>query len=174
MKAVDVPLCLDSANPKALEAAIKLYQGKPLVSSVTGQEQSLKEILPLVKEYKTAVIGLTIDDKGIPNDSERRVTIAHKIVEQAEAFGIPSEDIIIDCLALTVGTDNRAGLVTIEAIGKVKAELGVNLTLGVSNISFGLPERNLLNSNLPGHCHRCRSELSHCRCGQGTPDYPGC
>ena len=133
-------------QPKALEAAIKLYQGKPLVSSVTGQEQSLKEMLPLVKEYGTAVIGLTIDDEGIPNDSERRVAIARNIVEQAEALGIPREDIIIDCLALTVGADSSAGLVTIEAIRQVKAELGVSLTLGVSNISFGLPDRNLLNS----------------------------
>jgi len=142
---VNVPLCLDSDSPTALEAAIKVYQGKPLVSSVTGQNDSLKKILPLVREYGTAVIGLTIDDEGIPNDLERRVAIAHKIVKQAEAQGVPREDVIIDCLALTVGSDYRAGLVTIEAMRKVKAELGVNLTLGVSNISFGLPERSLLN-----------------------------
>lgn len=142
---VKVPLCLDSDSPTALEATIKVYQGKPLVSSVTGQNDSLKKILPLVREYGTAVIGLTIDDEGIPNDSERRVAIAHKIVKQAEAQGVPREDVIIDCLALTVGSDYRAGLVTIEAMRRVKAELGVNLTLGVSNISFGLPERSLLN-----------------------------
>lgn len=142
---VDVPLCLDSDNPKALEAAIKVYQGKPLVNSVTGQKDSMEKILPLVKEYGTAVIGLTIDDEGIPNNSERRVGIAHKIVEQAEVLGIAREDIIIDCLALTVGSDFRAGVVTIEAMHKIKAELGVNLTIGVSNISFGLPERSLLN-----------------------------
>jgi len=143
---VDVPLCFDSANPKALEAAVKLYKGKPLVNSVTGEEHSLKAILPLVKEYGTAVIGLTIDDEGIPNDSARRLAIAHKIVEQAAAFGIAREDIIIDCLSLAVGADGRAGQVTIEAIGRVKSELGVNLTLGASNISFGLPDRNLINS----------------------------
>ena len=141
---VNVPLCLDSDDPTALEAAIKVYQGKPLVGSVTGQNDSLKKILPLVREYGTAVIGLTIDDEGIPDDLERRAAIAHKIVKQAEAQGVPREDVIIDCLALTVGADYRAGLVTIEAMRKVKAELGVNLTLGVSNISFGLPERSLL------------------------------
>jgi len=144
-KTVNVPLCLDSDSPTALEAAIKVYQGKPLVGSVTGQNDSLKKILPLVREYGTAVIGLTIDDEGIPNDLERRAAIAHKIVKQAEVQGVPREDVIIDCLALTVGADYRAGLVTIETMRKVKAELGVNLILGVSNISFGLPERSLLN-----------------------------
>ena len=146
MKVVDVPLCLDSDDPKALEAALKVYQGKPIINSVTGQERSLEEVLPLVKEYGTAVIGLTMDDEGIPNDPDRRVAIARKIVEQAEALGIPREDIIIDCLTLTVGADSKAGLVTIEAIRRVKAELGVNMTLGASNISFGLPDRDLLNS----------------------------
>ena len=146
MDTVDVPLCLDSDSPAALEAAIKVYRGKPIINSVTGQERSLEEILPLVKEYGTVVMGLTLDDGGIPNDSERRVAIAHKIVERAEALNIPREDIIIDCLTLTVGADSRAGLVTIEAIRRVKAELGVNLSLGVSNISFGLPDRDLLNS----------------------------
>lgn len=144
-KTVNVPLCLDSDSPTALEAAIKVYRGKPLVGSVTGQNDSLKKILPLVREYGTAVIGLTIDDEGIPNDLERRAAIAHKIVKQAEVQGVPREDVIIDCLALTVGADYRAGLVTIETMRKVKAELGVNLILGVSNISFGLPERSLLN-----------------------------
>ena len=144
MDTVDVPLCLDSANPKALEAALKTYRGKPIVNSVSGAEHSLEEVLPLVKEYGTAVIGLTMDDEGIPSDQERRVTIAHKIVERAEVVGIPRHDVIIDCLAMTVGADSRAGLVVIEAIRRVKAELGVNQTLGASNISFGMPDRNLL------------------------------
>lgn len=146
MDTVDVPLCLDSANPKALEAALKAYKGKPLINSVTGEEHSLANVLPLVKEYGAVTIGLVQDDDGIPSNSERRVAIAHKIVERAEAMGIPREDIIIDCLALAVGADTRSGLVAIETIRRVKAELGVNLTLGVSNISFGLPDRNLLNS----------------------------
>lgn len=146
MDTMDVPLCLDSGSPKALEAALKVYQGKPIINSVTGQERSLKEVLPLVKEYGTAVIGLTMDDEGIPNDPDQRVAIAHKIIKQAEALGIPREDVIIDCLTMAVGADSEAGLVTIEAIRKVKAELRVNLTLGASNISFGLPDRNLINN----------------------------
>lgn len=146
MDTVDVPLCLDSANPMALEAALKIYRGKPLINSVTGQKHSLNKILPLAKQYKTAVIGLTMDDKGIPDDVNQRVAIAHKIVERAEIMGIPREDVIIDCLALAVGANAKAGLVVIEAIRRVKAELGVNLTVGASNISFGLPDRSLLNS----------------------------
>ena len=146
MDTVDVPLCLDSANPSALEAALKVYKGKPLVNSVTGQENSLEKVLPLIKKYKSAVIGLTMDDEGIPNDVEQRVAIAHRIVEEAEAIGIPREDVIIDCLTLTVGANDKAGTIVIESIRRVKDDLGVNLTLGASNISFGLPERNTLNT----------------------------
>jgi len=146
MDTVDVPLCLDSTNPQALEAALKTYRGKPIVNSVNGEEHSLEKILPLVKKYGAAIIGLTMDNEGIPNNPERRVAIAHKIVERAEALGIPRQDIIIDCLAMTVGADSRAGLVVIEAIRRVKAELGVNQTLGASNVSFGMPDRNLLAS----------------------------
>ena len=145
MDTVDVPLCIDSNNPEALRAALHIYRGKPLINSVTGEEHSLEKVLPLVKEYRAAVIGLIIDDNGISDNSDRRVAIAHKIVERAEALGIPRNDIIIDCLSLTVGADTKAGLVTIEAIRRVKAELGVNLTMGASNISFGLPDRDLLN-----------------------------
>ena len=145
MEAVNVPLSLDSDDPKSLEAALKIYQGKPIINSVTGQERSLNEVLPLVKEYGAVVIGLTMDDEGIPMDSDRRVAIAHKIIGKAEALDIPREDIIIDCLVLTIATDSRAGLVTLRAIRKVKAELGVNQTLGASNISYGLPDRDVLN-----------------------------
>ena len=145
-KTVDTPLCLDSANPEALEAALKVYKGKPLINSVTGEERSLARVLPLVKEYGAAVIGLVQDDEGIPKDSERRVAVAHKIVERAEAAGIAREDIIIDCLAFAVGADTRSGPAVIEAIRRIKAELGVNMTLGASNVSFGLPDRNLLNN----------------------------
>ena len=146
MDVIDVPLCFDSAKPQALEAALKVYKGKPLINSVTGEEHSLVRVLPLVKEYRAAVIGLTQDDEGIPNNSDRRVAIAHKIVEHAEAIGIPREDVVIDCLAFAVGADARSGLVTLEAVHRVKAELGVNLTLGASNVSFGLPNRDLLNN----------------------------
>ncbi len=146
MDTVDVPLCLDSANPEALEAALKVYQGKPLINSVTGEEASLAKILPLVKEYGTAVIGLVQDDEGIPSSAERRVAIAHKIVRRAEAAGIHREDIIIDCLASAIGADTSSGVVAVETIRRIKTELGVNLTLGGSNISFGLPDRDLLNN----------------------------
>ncbi len=146
MDTVDIPLCLDSANPEALEAALKVYKGKPLINSVTGEEHSLAKVLPLVKEYGAVVIGLVQDNEGIPNNSERRVAIAHKIVQRAEAAGIAQEDIIIDCLAFAVGADTSSGLVTLETIRRVKAELGVNLTLGASNISFGLPDRDVINN----------------------------
>ena len=142
---VDVPLCIDFNHPDALKAALKVYKGKPLVNSVTGEESSLNEILPLVKEYKAAVIGLTMNESGIPKDPAQRLAVARTILERARSFGIPPEDVIVDCLALTVGADSQAGLTTLEAVRQVKEELGVNQTLGASNISFGLPERNLIN-----------------------------
>jgi len=145
IETVQVPLCIDFNNPGALKEALKVYDGKPIINSVTGEEKSLNEILPLVKEYGAVVIGLTIDEQGIPKDSDGRLAIAHKIVERADALGIKPEDVVIDCLALTVGSDSNAGLVTIEAIRRVKAELGVNQTLGASNISLGLPDRTLIN-----------------------------
>ncbi|OGO25291.1 MAG: pterin-binding protein [Chloroflexi bacterium RBG_16_50_9] len=146
MEAVDIPLCLDSNNPAALEAALKVYKGKPLINSVTGEEQSLARVLPLVKEYGAAVIGLVQDDEGIPKDVGRRADIAHKIGARAEAAGIAREDIVIDCLAFAVGADTSSGPAVIEAIRRIRAELGVNLTLGASNVSFGLPDRDLLNN----------------------------
>ena len=146
MDTVDVPLCLDSSRPEALEAALKLYKGKPLVNSVTGQEESLREILPLVREYKAAVIGMTVDDEGIPDEMERRVAIAHKIVERAEKSGIARENVIIDCVTMTLGADPKTALITVESLRRIKEELGVNMTLGASNISFGLPNRDLINN----------------------------
>jgi len=145
MDTVDVPLCIDSNSPAALEAALKIYKGRPLINSVTGEEHSLTRVLPLVKEYKAAVVGLVQDDEGIPKDAKQRVRIAHKLVERAEAVGINRENIIIDCLAFAVGADTSSGLAVMEAIRIIKAELGVNMTLGASNISFGLPDRELIN-----------------------------
>lgn len=146
MDAVDVPLCIDSDNPVALEAALKVYKGKPLINSVSGEKNSLEKILPLAKEYGAVVIGLVQDDEGPPKDNERRVSIAHRIVTQAESLGISREDIVIDCLAFAIGADTSAGPEVIRAISQVKAELGVNQTLGASNVSFGLPDRNTLNN----------------------------
>jgi len=145
-QAVDIPLCLDSANPEALAAALKVYKGKPLLNSVTGEEHSLARVLPLVKEYGAAVVGLVQDNEGIPKDAERRVAVARKIVERAEAAGIARQDIIIDCLAFAVGADTSSGPAVIEAIRRIKAELGVNITLGASNVSFGLPDREVINN----------------------------
>lgn len=145
MDAVNVPLCIDINNPAALREVLKIYPGKPIVNSVSGEERSLNEVLPLVKEYGTAVIGLTLDDEGVPKEADRRVAIAHKIIERAESLGIPREDVIIDGLALTIGSDSNAGMVTLETIRKVRDKLRVNQTLGASNISFGLPKRSILN-----------------------------
>jgi 5-methyltetrahydrofolate--homocysteine methyltransferase len=146
MGTVDVPLCLDSSNPDALEEALKVYRGKPLVNSVAGEEHSLKRVLPLIKKYGAAVIGLVQDDEGIPKDTERRIRIARKIVEKVEAAGISREDLVIDCLAFAVGAEPASGVAVMEAIRRIKAELGVNMTMGASNVSFGLPDRELLNN----------------------------
>jgi 5-methyltetrahydrofolate--homocysteine methyltransferase len=150
LQTVDVPVCIDTPNGEALAAALAMHRelvpdGRPLVNSVNGEEASLARVLPLVAEYGTAVIGLCMDDDGIPSTPEARLAVAKKIVERAEGHGIARENILIDCLALTVGADVQAGWTTLEAIRMVKEELGVNLTLGASNISFGLPERETIN-----------------------------
>jgi len=146
METVDTPLCIDSSNHDALEAALKVYKGKPLVNSVTGEEHSLKRILPLIKDYGAAVIGLVQDEDGIPKDAEGRVRVAHKIVEKVEAAGISREDLVIDCLAFAVGAEPSSGAAVVEAVRRIRAELGVNMTMGASNVSFGLPDRELLNN----------------------------
>ena len=143
-------MCIDSADVGALRAALAVHkelapEGKPLINSVNGEEERLEQVLPLVAEYGAAVIGLTMDDDGIPSESAKRLTIARKIVERAEALGIPREDVLIDCLALTVGADSQAGVVSLGAMRMVREELGLNMTLGASNVSFGLPEREVIN-----------------------------
>jgi len=146
MEAVDVPLCIDSADPAALEAALKVYKGKPLVNSVSGETRSIDRVMPLVKEYGAAVVGLVQDDEGVPKDAERRLQVANAIAERADKLGIPREDIVIDCLAFAVGADTSSGPEVLKAIRRVKAELGLNQTLGASNVSFGLPDRDSLNN----------------------------
>ncbi len=143
---VDVPLSLDSKHPGALKAALEVYEGKAIVNSVSGEEKSLEEILPLVKKHGAAVVGLTIDDNGIPADAGTRFAIARRIVEKAHALGIPPEDVIIDCLVMTVAADSDAARVTLDTIRMVKESMGNNQTLGASNISHGLPERETLNT----------------------------
>jgi 5-methyltetrahydrofolate--homocysteine methyltransferase len=150
LETVEAPIAIDTADGEALASALEMHkevnpEGKPLVNSVNGEEASLARVLPLVAKYGTAVIGLCMDDDGIPETPEQRLAVAKKIVERAAGLGIPKEDILIDCLALTVGADSQAGLTTLEAIRMVREELGVNMALGASNVSFGLPDREILN-----------------------------
>ncbi len=143
---VDVPVCIDSNNPDALAAALKVCPGKPLVNSVTGEKRSLERVLPLVKEYGCSVVGLVQDDEGLPKSADKRLAIAHRIVEEAQKIGINPEHIVIDPLAFAIGADSSAVKVTVETISRVKQELGVNMTLGASNVSFGMPDRPLINA----------------------------
>ncbi len=142
----DVPICLDSPNPEALAAGLAVAPGKPLVNSVSGEASRLKGVLPIVKDRGAAVIGLTMDDNGIPNDPEGRVAIAERILEEAAKLGMPAEDIIIDPLVMTVGADSKAGLVTLRTIELIHKHLGANVNLGASNVSFGLPDRPTINA----------------------------
>lgn len=143
---VDVPLSIDSSIVAALEAGLAAYQGKPLVNSVTGEEERLEAVLPLVKRYGAAVIGITNDEHGISEDPDVRFAIARKIVERAEAMGIPREDVIIDPLAMPIGAVRTAGTSVFTLVRRVRTELGCNTICGASNISFGLPERETLNA----------------------------
>lgn len=143
---VDVPLQIDSTIPQVLESALRVYNGKPIVNSVNGEEKSLETVLPLVKKYGAAVVGLTLDKDGIPKTAEGRFAIAKKIVERANALGIDNKDIYIDCLTLTASAEQEGVMHTLNALERVKKELGVKTVLGVSNISFGLPNRELVTS----------------------------
>lgn len=142
----DLPLQLDSSNPEALSRALRIYNGKPIVNSVNGEQKTLDEILPLCKKYGAAVVGLTLDEQGIPTSAEGRFAIAQKIVKAATGIGIPKEDIYIDCLTLTASAQQEGAAQTLEALSRCKRELGVRTVLGVSNISFGLPCRGYLNT----------------------------
>jgi 5-methyltetrahydrofolate--homocysteine methyltransferase len=142
----DVPICIDSSVIEALEAGLSVYEGKALVNSVTGEDDRLEEILPLVARHGAAVIGLANDETGIPETPQQRLDIARKIVSAAGDHGIPPEDIVIDPLAMTVGADTDAVNTTLETISLIRDELGVNMCLGASNVSFGLPQRHALGS----------------------------
>jgi 5-methyltetrahydrofolate--homocysteine methyltransferase len=142
---VDVPLQIDSTIPEVLDAALRIYNGKPIVNSVNGEEESLNNVLPLVKKYGAAVVGLALDKDGIPPKAEDRFKIAKKIMDRAIAIGIPKEDIYIDCLTLTASAEQEGVMETLNALHRVKTELGLKTVLGVSNISFGLPNRVLVN-----------------------------
>ncbi len=143
---VDVPLCFDTANPKALAAALAMYEGKALINSVNGEEKSLNNVIPLAKEFGAAVIGLCMDDNGIPKTAEARFAVAAAIIERAAKAGIPMEDVVIDPLAMAMSADSKAGRIALDTIILVVKEFGVNISMGASNISFGMPDRKFINS----------------------------
>ena len=143
---LDLPLQLDSVKASSLEKAMRVYNGKPLVNSVNGKQESMDAILPLVKKYGGCVIALTIDENGIPDTAEGRCAIAEKIVKECEKYGIDKKEIIVDPLAMTVSSDDNSGKITLESVKLIKEKLGVKTSLGVSNISFGLPRRDEVNS----------------------------
>jgi 5-methyltetrahydrofolate--homocysteine methyltransferase len=145
MEVVDVPLCFDSANPNALAAALEVYKGKALINSTTAEEKMMDMVFPIAKQYGAAVIGVITDDKGVPASPADRLRVAEKLIKRASDYGIPAEDIIIDPLALTVSADHTAGRVTLDSIRLIQHELGVNMNLGASNVSFGLPDRKIVN-----------------------------
>jgi len=146
-KAVTVPLCLDSGNAAAIAAALRVCDGRVIINSVDGNADKLEAILPLARQYRAAVIGLTMDrEAGIPKTAEQRVAIARRIRDAAAVAGLPPEDLIIDCLTLAVSADQSMGPVALETMRAVSRDLGLNVNMGVSNISFGLPERPLLNA----------------------------
>jgi 5-methyltetrahydrofolate--homocysteine methyltransferase len=144
--AVDVPICIDSSVIEALEAGLSVFEGRALVNSVTAEDERLEEILPLVARHDAAVIGLANDETGIPETPQKRLECARRIVEAAGDHGIAAADVIIDPLAMTVGADTEAVTTTLNTISLIRDELGVNMCLGASNVSFGLPQRHVLNA----------------------------
>jgi len=143
---VDLPLQIDSNDPNAIETGLRAFCGKAIVNSVNGETEKLEKILPLVKEYGAAVVGLTMDERGIPETAEERFEIAKRILSACESYGIPKRDVFIDCLCLTVSASQSSAIETLKAVRMVKEKLGLHTVLGVSNISFGLPNRELISS----------------------------
>ena len=141
-----LPLQIDTSNPKALESALRIYNGKALINSVNGKKESMETVFPIVKKYGGVVIALTLDENGIPNSARERANIAKRIVEKASEYGIDKKDIIVDPLCLTVSSDKNAPRITLDAIDIIKNELGIKTSLGISNVSFGLPNRDIINS----------------------------
>ena len=147
MEVTDVPISIDSSTPEALEAALPAYKGKALVNSVTGEDEVLERLLPLVKKYGAAVIGIANDDTGISNDPAERFKIARKIVERAADHGIPKEDVIIDPLCMPIGANHEFGRITFETMRLIRDGLGVNMSVGAGNVGFGLPDRPPLTAS---------------------------
>jgi len=143
---VDVPLWIDTSDPAVLEIALKNVKGRVGINSTTGEEKRMEIVIPLAAEYDAALVGLCIDDAGIPSTSEKRVEIARRIIDRAEKAGLDRKNMIIDCVALACGTGDKGAVATLDTIRIVTEELGVNTTLGLSNVSFGLPDRPRLNA----------------------------
>ena len=144
---ISLPLQIDTSDPAALERGMRLYNGKPMVNSVNGKQESIEAVMPLVKKYGGVLVGLVLDEDGIPETADGRIAVAKKIYDAAERYGIPREDIVIDGLALTISSDTRGALVTLETLRRVRDELHGHTILGVSNISFGLPQRQIINAH---------------------------
>lgn len=142
-----LPLQIDTVDPRAMEEALRVYNGKPMVNSVSGKQESMDAVFPLIQKYGGVVVGLTLDETGIPETADGRVEIAERILKEAEKYGIEKKDIVIDVLAMTVSSEPQGAIVTLEALRRVRRELGVHTVLGVSNISFGLPFRPMINAN---------------------------
>jgi 5-methyltetrahydrofolate--homocysteine methyltransferase len=143
---VDIPLSIDSSIVEALEAGLAVYQGKPLVNSVTGEEERLERVLPLIKRYGAAVVAISNDDTGISEDPDVRFEVARRIVERAADYGIPREDVIVDPLVMPIGAMATAGQQVFRLVRRLREELGVNTTCGASNVSFGMPDRDRINA----------------------------
>jgi len=146
MEVAQVPLCIDTANPDALEAALEVYPGKALINSTTAETHMMARVFPLAKAHKAAVIGVITDDNGVPASPEARLAATRKLIDEAAKYDIPPEDILIDPLALTVSADHQAARVTLDSVQLIRDELGVNISLGASNVSFGLPDRKIINT----------------------------
>ena len=143
----DLPICIDSSVIEALDAGLKAYEGKALVNSMTGEDDRMEAILPLVKEHNAVIMALSNDETGIPATAKERLDITEKIVRTVEKFGIPLEDLVIDPLAMTVGADTEAVKITLETIHLIKERFGLNMSMGASNVSFGLPNRHAVNAS---------------------------
>ena len=142
----DLPLQIDTADIEAMERGMRIYNGKPLINSVNGKEEVMEAVFPLVKKYGGTVVALCLDENGIPDTAEGRIRIARKIYEKAEQYGIGAKDILIDGLCMTVSSDSKGALTTLETLRRIRDELGGKSILGVSNISFGLPQRENINA----------------------------
>lgn len=144
---IDLPLQIDTSNPQAMERALRIYNGKALINSVNGKKEVMDQIFPLVAKYGGVVVGLCLDEDGIPETAEGRIAVGRKIIKTAASYGIGPEDIILDGLCMTVSSDNKGALTTLETLRRIRDELGGKSVLGVSNISFGLPQREIINSS---------------------------